>query len=89
MPAPKRTLATSARSDYTAISEQGLAELLTRFIDDTEAMLDQETEAVLMLKKGYKKRGYQVSLKYRGEWSNVSRETLLTALFDYLKGEFD
>jgi hypothetical protein len=91
MPIPKKRVISqkSSSSQLSALDAESIATLFTEFLLDSENTLTaMGNKAMISLKLGYKS-GYQVSIGEGKEWSNVTRETLLDAFVDYLKGEFD
>jgi hypothetical protein len=68
---------------------ENIATLFTEFLLDSETTLTaMGKKAMITMKLGYKS-GFQVSIGEGKEWTNVTRETLLDAVVDYLKGEGD
>jgi hypothetical protein len=91
MPIPKKlpTVSKSSQSQLSVLDAEAIATLFTEFLLDSESTLTAMGKtAMISLKLGYKS-GFQISIGSGKEWSNVTRDTLIEAAVDYLKGEFD
>lgn len=93
MPIPKQSTKVNATS-FRALEALGEAEAKLKFmslLEDIETTLQNSgKDCMISIKLGYKS-GYQLSLKPNktAMWYNVSGETLLDCIDQYLLGEFD